>query len=182
MLLCDCNLEKGAFWNPKGNILKRALVKKYKAGFPLVMYHPGFHSLSFLYIPRNLAKSPEREPLESFPPLFNLSFILRLFCKILEPGDQGRTRKVASILSSPRGGQDLGPPGVQGRRRWVFQPLSLRVFYCPELTAPYVSTMPVCLFGGLAFLLLALMFLDPRIMSLLTARKCFSPQADQLGQ
>ena len=110
------------------------------------MDHPGFHSLSFSYIPRNLAKSSERKPLESSRPLFGLWVALRLFCKILEPGDQGRTRKVASILSSPRGGQDLGPPGVQGRRRWVFQPLSLRVFYCPELTAPYVSTMPVCLF------------------------------------
>lgn len=145
------------------------------------MDHPGFHSLSFLYIPRNLAKSSGKKPLESSPPLFGLWVALQLFCKILEPGDQGRTRKVASILSSPRRGQDLGPAGVQGRRRWVFQPLSLRVFYCPELTAPSVSTMPVCLFGGLAFLLLVLIFLDPRIMSLLTARKCFSPQADQLA-
>lgn len=145
------------------------------------MDHPGFHSLSVSYIPRNLAKSSKRKPLESSRPVFGLWVALRLFCKILEPGDQGRTRKVASILSSPSRGQDLGPPGVQGGRRWVFQPLSLRVFYCPELTVPSVSTMPVCLFGGLAFLLLVLIFLDPRIMSLLTARKCFPPQADQLA-
>ena len=64
----------------------------------------------FLYIPRNLAKSSERKPLESSPPLFSLSVVLRLFCKILEPGDRGRTRKVASILSLHSGGQDLRPP------------------------------------------------------------------------
>lgn len=54
--------------------------------------HPGFHGPDFLCIPRNLAKSSERKPLKNSP-VFSISIVLRLFSKILEPGDQGRGQK-----------------------------------------------------------------------------------------
>lgn len=89
----------------------------------------------FLQIPRNLAKPSERKPLERS--VYSISFVLRLFSKILELGDQGMIRKRSGLRTSWGTRQDVGLSASPWGQT-----------YYSGLAAPYASTIPVCLFHG----------------------------------
>lgn len=106
--------------------------------------HPGFHSLSFSYIPRNLAKSFWEEASGKLVLCLASEWPSGYSARSWNLGTREDHRKVA-LRSSPSRGQDLSPLGCKARGGGSFSLLSLRVFLLSWADCPF-CVHHACLF------------------------------------